>query len=216
MPVQLRLLASLLCGLLLLQQPLIAFDTPLSDTAIREAYFLGQRHDLRSLEPYTKVLPVPKKGPHIAQVTFLTPFAQLVEQTITRVGSYSAQQAEIDHRGVKESVKLTVLINLTSSYSTIILPGDPSNPSGKPIPRPYDFWKDIKVTVLDGGEPRESSEFHGRYNSSCAKRGPCVLTGATLELTFRAESFLSDTVVIRVIPPESDPVVVEFSLNSLR
>jgi hypothetical protein len=45
-------------------------------------------------------------------VTFLTPFAQVVQQTSTRVGNYSAQQAQIDHRGVTESVKLVILINL--------------------------------------------------------------------------------------------------------
>jgi hypothetical protein len=72
-------------------------------------------------------------------VTFLTPFAQVVQQTSTRVGNYSAQQAQIDHRGVTESVKLVILINLTSSYGAVILPGDASNPSTKPILGPHNF-----------------------------------------------------------------------------
>jgi len=45
MPLQLRPLAALFCGLLLLAQPGIAFDTPLSDHAVCDGYFLGQRPD---------------------------------------------------------------------------------------------------------------------------------------------------------------------------
>jgi hypothetical protein len=192
------------------------FDTPLSDTAVREAYFLGQRHDLRCLDAYTKLLSAPQRGPHIARVTFLTPFAQVVQQSSARVGSYSAQQAQIDHRGTTESVKLVILINLTPSYSTVILPGDASNPKNQPVPRPHDFWRDFNVTISDGDTIRKPSAFLGHSNSSCGRRGPCALTGATLELAFPPESFVSDRAVIRITPPEMDPVVVEFNLISLR
>ena len=194
----------------------IAFETPLSDTAVREAYFLGQRHDLRCLEAYTKSLPLPAKGPHVAAVTFLTPFAQLVQRTSNRVENYSAQQAQADHRHVAESVHLILLINLTPSYGPVISPGDVSHPDIKPVFRPYDFWKDFSVAAFDGDQPRHPSEFHGHANSSCGPRGRCSLTGATLEFTFPAASFASDTAVIQIAPPEGDPVTAEFSLTSLR
>jgi len=41
----LRLLIVLLLSLCLASPPASAFDTILSDESIREAYFLGQRHD---------------------------------------------------------------------------------------------------------------------------------------------------------------------------
>jgi hypothetical protein len=208
--------ASLLTALLAVSLPSAAFDTPLSDTAVREAYFLGQRHELRSLERYTQLLPVPSKGPHIAAVTLLTPYAQIVQQSSTRIGNYSAQQAEADHRSVSESVQLSVLINLTPSYGAVISPGDTSRPDIKPVFRPYDFWKDFSVAVFDGDHPRSPSEFHGHANAQCGSRGPCSLTGATLEFTFPATFFTSNTAVIRVVPPEGDPVTVEFDLASLR
>ena len=211
-----RPIASILVALLLLCPSAFAFETPLSDQAVREAYFLGQRHDLRCLNAYTKFLPAPQRGPHIAKVTFLTPFAQVVQLTSARVGNYSAQQAEIDHRGITESVKLVILINLTPSYSSLILPGDASNPNDKPVLRPHDFWKDFNVTVLDGNTPRKPSDFSGHSNSICGKQGTCTLTGATLELTFPADSFVSDIAVIQITPPEYDPVVVAFDLTSLR
>jgi len=79
-----RIATSIAISTLLLGQPAVAFDTPLSDQAVREAYFLGQRHDetmANLLNKYTKFLPPPKAGPDIASITFLTPFALLVQQS---------------------------------------------------------------------------------------------------------------------------------------
>jgi len=42
---RLRFLSSLVACVVAFPVPLLAFDTPLSDTAVREAYFLGQRRD---------------------------------------------------------------------------------------------------------------------------------------------------------------------------
>lgn len=96
-----------------------AFDTPLSDQAIREAYFLGQRHDgsLASfLGKYIKQLPPPQTGPYISSVAFFTPFAQLVQISDKYIGNYSAQQAALDHRGQAEFVHIVVGIQLTPTY----------------------------------------------------------------------------------------------------
>jgi len=94
--------------------PASPLDTPLSDEAVREAYFLGQRHDASFLGNYIKFLPRPKTGPHISSVTFLTPFAQLAQISSNYVGNYSAQQALLDQRGQQEFVKITIEIYLTN------------------------------------------------------------------------------------------------------
>ena len=60
MALPVRSFLSILTVTLLFSQPLFALDTPLSEQAIREAYFLGQRRDgaLESfLDKYTKSLP---------------------------------------------------------------------------------------------------------------------------------------------------------------
>jgi hypothetical protein len=36
---------AIVAALVLLAQPILAFQSPLSDESVREAYFLGQRHD---------------------------------------------------------------------------------------------------------------------------------------------------------------------------
>jgi len=64
-----RVFASFLVALCV-TVPASALDTPLSDEAVREAYFLGQRHDASFLTSYIKFLPMPKTGPHISSVTF--------------------------------------------------------------------------------------------------------------------------------------------------
>src|SRR5213080_1373773 len=147
-----RPVTSFLAVALLLSPSSFAFDTPLSDQAVREAYFLGQRRDetmATFLNKYTKFFPPPKTGPDIASVTFFTPFALLVQQSSQHTSGYSAQQAALDHRAQGEFVRIVVQIRLTDSYGPFIARPTGSR-SGSPtgfVPRPYDFWKDFDVQV---------------------------------------------------------------------
>jgi len=195
-----------------------AFENPLSDEAVREAYFLGQRHDASFLTNYIKFLPLPKTGPHISSVTFLTPFAQLTQSSSNYVGNYSAQQALLDHRGQNESVKITVEIYLTNSYGALIPnpSGSGSRSSQSLLPRPPDFWKDFRVQVFDGDKILSPTDSKGRPLRRCGRTGSCSTIGATLDLEFPANTFTSDFVTVQVIPPEGDPVSVDFDLTRLR
>src|SRR5216684_2176376 len=166
MPTFARPALSLVLAALSLSPASSAFNSPLSDEAIREAYFLGQRHDgtfSRLLDKYSKHLPSPKSGPYIRSITFLTPFAKLVHYSDAFVGNYSAQQAALDHRGHQETVEITVEILLTDSYGAIIAT-PASARSGAPQTyqlRSHDFWKDFQVQVFEGDEIR-TSPFHRR------------------------------------------------------
>jgi len=201
--------------------PASAFDVPLSDEAVRDAYFLGQRHDgtfPAILGKYVRNLPLPKSGPYISSVTFLTPFIQLVEHSDAYIGNYSAQKALLEHRGQEEFVLIFVAIQLTDTYGRLI-PPPPNWRSRSPdawVPRPSDFWRDFHVQIYNAAQPLTPYDFHGRATFGCARRGPCILTGATLEFDFRADSFTSDSATIQVTPPEGDPVSVDFDLTRLR
>ena len=208
-------------AVLLLVQPLLAFDTPLSEQAVREAYFLGQRRDdtmTRALDKYTYFLDQPESGPDIASVTFFTPFALAVQSSSQHSSGYSAQQAQIDHRAQKETVKIIVEILLTKSYSNVIV-RPTNNKSNSPTgfaPRPYDFWKDFDVqTTVDEKTVRPFTS-SGHPNVQCSDQGGCDLTGATVELEFLAESFTSTSATVLITPPEGDPVQVDFDLSALR
>jgi hypothetical protein len=206
---------------LLLSPFVFAFDTPLSDQAVREAYFLGQRHDetmAALLNKYTKFLPAPKTGPDVASVTVFTPFALLVRQSSQHPSGYSAQQAALDHRDQPEFVRIMVQIQLTDSYGAYIV--RPTGPrSGSPtgfVPRPYDFWKDFDVQVSSEDRKLRPFSSSGQPNFSCSEDGGCLLVGATLWFDFSAEDFASGSATIDVAPPEGDPVSIDFDLTHLR
>jgi hypothetical protein len=215
-----RPIASLLVALILSTPSSFAFDTPLSDEAVREAYFLGQRRDdtmVAFLNKYTKFLSPPKTGPHIYSVTFFTPFALLVQQSSQHTSGYSAQQAALDHRDQPEFVRIVIQIQLTDSYGPYIVRSTGSR-SGSPkgfVPRPYDFWKDFDVLVFSEDQKLKPFSSSGQPILLCDEGG-CTLAGATLQFDFSAEDFPSGSAVIDVTPPEGDPVSVDFDLDHLR
>lgn len=213
-------LALLTVALLLSPPPSFAYYTPMSEQAVRQAYFLGQSHDgsyEAQLEKHTKFLPPPKTGPYISSVVFMTPFLLFAEYASRQV-NYSAPQAAIDYRNQgEEIVQIRVEIQLTPSYGQLVAAPENSgsnSPSGF-ILRASDFWRDFQVHIFDGDEPISTSAYHGHANFSCGEGG-CILSGATLVFEFPAVAFTSDTAAIDAVPPEGDPVSVEFNLNSLR
>jgi hypothetical protein len=216
-----RPIASVLAALMLSAPSSFGFDTPLSDEAVREAYFLGQRRDdtmATFLNKYTKYLEAPKTGPDIASVTVLTPFALLVQQSSQHTSGYSAQQAALDHRDQGEFVRIIVQIQLTDSYAAYIVrpTGSRSGSRNGFVPRPYDFWKDFDVQVSSKDQKLEPFSSSGQPNYLCSDDGGCTLTGATLQFDFSAEDFSSGPATIDVDLPEGDPVSIDFDLDHLR
>ena len=206
---------------LLLSQPLFAFDSPLSEQAVREAYFLGQRRGetmARALDKYTLYPDPPETGPDIASVTFFTPFALAVQSSSQHSSGYSAQQAQIDHRAQKETVKVIVEILLTKSYGNVIVrpTGTRSDSPTGFAPRPYDFWKNFDVQAIVDDKSVQPFTSFGEPNTTCSNDGACNLSGATITLEFLAENFQSSTATIVVTPPEGAAVQVNFDLSSLR
>lgn len=216
----LRSFLALLGSVLFIVPPGFAYDTPLSDQAVREAYFLGQRRDesmASFLNKYTKFLPAPKTGPHIDSVTFLTPFALLVQYS-SRQPNYSAQQAASDHKAQDETVEISIDILLTQSYGPFVTKPTGSR-SGSPMgiqPRSPEFWRSFKFRIFDGKEEVTTDDITGEPNYlNCGDAG-CDLTGATVYIRFSATAFTSDSATIDITPPEGDPVSVDFDLSSLR
>ncbi len=204
---------------LLVAPPTFSFDTPLSDTAVRQAYFMGQRHDeslARFLDSYTKHLAPPKTGAYISSVSFFTPYALLTQLSSQRA-NYSAQQAEIEHLKLVETVRINIVIYLTDSYSSVMRNPVPQT-TGTPfeyLPRPSGFWRDFQVQVFDGDKLLTPFLYSGEPIYICGDTG-CTLVGATIQLEFLAESFSSDSSRISIVPPEGEPVDVDFEVAFLR
>jgi hypothetical protein len=211
---------AVLMALVVVPPESFAFNSPLSDEAIREAYFLGQRRDestARFLAKYRHYLAAPKTGPYIASVELLTPFARVVLQSSDQTIGYSAQQAEAEHREKKESVAMNIEVLLTDSYGPLIA-RPTGERSGSPVGyafRSPDFWRDIEVQVAVDDKIVKPTKVGGEPNYRCSEGG-CQLTGATLRFEFPAGVFNSNTATVQVTPPEGPEVFVDFDLTAVR
>jgi hypothetical protein len=211
---------AVLMALLVVSPESFAFNSPLSDEAIREAYFLGQRRDestARFLDKYKQHLAAPETGPWIASVELLTPFARVVVQSSQQTVGYSAQQAEAEHRGKEEIVAMKVEVLLTDSYGPLIA-RPTGQRSGSPIGyafRSPDFWRDIEVHVAVDDRIVKATRSSGEPNYRRSDDGR-QLTGATLRFEFPASAFDSNTAMVQVIPPEGPEVFVDFDLTAVR
>jgi hypothetical protein len=141
-----------------------AFDTPLSQEAVRDAYFLGQHNNQSTLSffsQYVKTLPAPDKGPYISEVEIYTPYAQIIEHSRRLSGSYSAQQAELDYRHGHDKLYVRVRINFTDTYGALELyrsaKGDKQLSSrDEPLP---DFYRDFRVGLSQRSGPDREEEW---------------------------------------------------------
>ena len=130
-----------------------AFQSPLSDEDIRDAYFLGQRNDeatARAFLSYLKMLPAPKSGPYISEVEVYTPYSQLVERSRLHSIGYSAQQATKDYRAAPDSLFVRIRIDFTSTYGAFELYRSgrllesPKGSSSEPRP---DYHRDFRASL---------------------------------------------------------------------
>ncbi len=197
--------------------PLRAYERPLDSRSIREAYFLGQRNDektARFLAEYVKRLPVPKSGPHVAEIQLLTPYAQVVNRARQTTVGYSAQQAQKDYEAQPDLILVRVRINLTPTYPAYISRG-----KGQVQERSVDFWRDFEIRLTQG-ERITPKNVSGRalYDSGLAGPRPLMgaLQGAEVLLEFDAAEIRSVPARIEVLTPEGKTVEAEFDLGELR
>jgi hypothetical protein len=216
-----RSIASVFMAGLLLAPSSFAFDLSLSDQAIREAYFLGQRRDEKTakfLDKYRQHLPVPESGPWVSTVELFTPYAEAVELSRQRSFSYSAQDAAQDYRKNGDRLRVTITIEFTNSYRESIQEKT-NQRSGSPNAfsvRPSNFWNDFTYRLFDGDNLVEPLEIHGSPTFRTTDDST-MMTGAQIVLLYDAEKISSSADVAIVVDiPDHPQVVAPFDLASLR
>ncbi len=200
-----RPIASILLAFILSTPSSFAFDIPLSDQAVREAYFLGQRRDEKTaefLDKYRRHLPVPESGPWVSTVEVFTPYAEAVELSRQRSFGYSAQDA----------------IEFTDSYgplSQVKTSPSSGSPNGFSLRSPG-FWKDFTYRLFDGDDLVEPLEMHGNATFRTVGDGT-EMTGAQIVLVYDAEKISSSSDAAIVVDiPDHPQVVATFDLATLR
>lgn len=197
----------------------IAFETRLDSRSIREAYFLGQRNSdaQKFLSAYLQHLPLPAKGPHVAEIELLTPYAQEVKISQNRTaGGYSAQQAEQEYAGRRDTIEVRVLILFTNTYSLTVESMDNRKKKSTAF-RSMDFWKDFQFRLVQENEaidpsyidavPQYTTNFYG-WDS--------VLSGSAIYLRYDARQMKSLPAKMDVLTPDGHQVTATFDLAKLR
>jgi hypothetical protein len=214
-----------------------AFQTPLSDESIREAYFLGQRNDETTLaffRPYLQAFDRPKTGPYVYEVEVYTPFSQLVEISGRR-NNYSAQQAALDYRQTTDTIFVRVRIQFTPSYGTAQYFASYPSEARSPQPQIANFSRDFRIGLSQNDQWIEPLDinFHltntvptghfafdpdglsawingSRYGSDSA------VSGWLVWLAFDAKAVQSDDAAVEVFGPDDLHVVADYDLQKLR
>jgi hypothetical protein len=187
---------AILAAALLMTSIAFAFSAPLSDEAVREAYFLGQRRDDRTaqfLETYRRYFPVPESGPHVFVVELFTPYAQAVEASSKHGAGLSAQQARQDYQARGDSLRVGVYVRYTSTYG----PGFPYSPDK--VPGQTGTWKDFQIRLMLNGE------------TLCSRP-----TGFIVWQEYDASNLASTDATIEIDTPDGQHVVAPFDLSRLR
>ncbi len=207
-----------------LSQSCFAYEAPLSEQSVREAYFLGQRNDektARFLAQYEHVLPLPEKGPHVAEIELHTPYAQVVAISRSRTVGYSAQQAAADYRKRGDTIRVRILLLLTPTYPLVVAPKFEISVHETPGAslRPEDFWKDFGYELRQDDVPVKPLSIRGEpvYSRTSAHADHSwQMTGAQVWLEYAAEDVASVASDFEVATPDGQRVIVKFDLEKLR
>jgi hypothetical protein len=195
----------------------IAYETPLSEHTIRDAYFLGQRHDASTeaaLKPYLHHLPAPKTGAYISEIRVMTPYAQVIEASSAQSSGYSAQQAAADYHAHPDSIVVRFRIEFTPTYGYIESSRDRADlaaEKGLSI-RTEDFWQAFNTGLSQKDqwiEPltRDGEAIHGDSGE---------MIGAYIWVTYDAHDVPSDPVTAEIFAPDGQHVTSDFDLSALR
>lgn len=214
-------ISAVLLSLVLFGSPLIAFEAPLSEQTVREAYFLGQRRDERmaeALAPYTKHLPLPQTGPYVSEISLFTPYAQVVDVSRSKSQGYSAQQAAQDYRERGDTLLIRVVIQFTATYGLIEAQRN-SQDTGSELNttlREDDFWKSFRVGLSQNDQWLDPIQMYGEPTYISKAEGGGVLNGATIWLELDANSAASESATVEVFTPDGQHVTAAFDLEKLR
>jgi hypothetical protein len=191
-----------------------AYEVRLSEEAVREAYFLGQRRDettAQFLETYRRYFPIPKSGPHVYAVELFTPYAQAVETASKRGTNYSAQQAEQDYLLRDDSVRVGVHMRYTSSYG----PGKMNEGSTH-----SDRREDFHVKLIQDGKTIDcrSSRYEGTHMSFGGGKGGggSRPTGFIIWQEYAPANMESSEATVVIDTPDGQHISVTFDLSRLR
>jgi hypothetical protein len=191
----------------------LAFDSPLQQDQVEEAYYLGQtsnHEDLAAfLKPHKNTCPYPADNPdeYTKSIEFQTPYEQIVLRSAAGGARYEKSQAEEAYQANPDLVIVRAVFALRINYAGPIPPADSFevrvSQSKSIAPRK------LTTTPLCGASypvPQFSA------SSDCAPY-PYTLE---VDLQFDADQFAPGRVTVKAIPPTGPPQEAKFNLDKLK
>jgi hypothetical protein len=191
-----KLLALLLS--LAMTLPAVAYDYPLTSTAIRDAYFLGTREGgLRPqiLAPYSHFVSELHQGSCTSEIRLETPFLQVVAYT-GGVPNYSSQDAVKDF--YDKPMKFRIFLNIC--YMSLAPPPN-----------------SVKIKVIQNKkEIVPETDTRLAYAEPIDGLSTLPPNGEKAELEFDAGKIDSTTMTIAIDTPNDQHVMFELDLQGVR
>jgi hypothetical protein len=194
-----------------------AYDHPLGSHAIREAYLIGSDNKFAEiLTFYTKNLPAPKTGPHVAQVEVRTPFAQVIVMSHEHSVGYSAQSAAQDYKKNPDTVQVRIQIRATATYALASPAAAPQSPCQgvQRMNSVQECFLDFRFAFSQGKDLTPKSSYGVPIYSGGDSGG--ILVAADLWFTFSTADIASAPFQVTVSTPDGQEFSAGFDLATLR
>ncbi len=205
---------ALLLSLSLSCLPALAYEYPLSASAIREAYFLGtgsKGADESFYDDYARTIPNPAKKPPVSTITIDTPYLQVAEHARQNPNLH-AQDAVEEYFGKPAKFRVFADIYFTPpsderhSGDKKGSQSDESKPEGRLEIQLTQNKKNIPVRMID-----ESPLYPFHDAQSSATR-----IGEHVELECDASSLKASALTITVRSPDGQAHEVIFDLSQIK
>jgi hypothetical protein len=196
-----RNVVSALCAALMLAGALPAYDYPLTQEAVREAYFIGQRHDQSTrdlLAKYVKRLPPSKTPWQVTEVEVRTPYQQVVLRAQQAL-NYSAQRAWEDYR--KSDPRVIVRLYMLAPVAKVLTDENE--------------WRSFRYRVEQTKEIAPLS-VHGWPVYSVGNHGMSTVIGAEVHLELPLAEVSSAPLRVEVKFPSAQVASATFDLSRVR
>lgn len=178
--------------------PAVAYDDPLSPSAIRDAYFLGIRQGgltPRILLPYSRFVSKLHEGGCTTEIRLETPFLRVVAYA-AGVPNYSSQDAVKDF--YDKPMKFRIFLNICYMR-------------GAPPPN------SVKIKVIQNKkEIAPETDTRLAYAEPINELSTLPPNGEKVEMEFDAGKIDSSPMTIAIDTPSDQHVLVEFDLETLR
>lgn len=200
------------------------FLYPLQSEHVREAYFLARSQDSSKLDAflnrYIHNFPVSLSGASVQSIEFRTPYELVVQRTMGKQFSYSAQDALRDFAAHRDQVVVRVVFNVTPVATQVTAPVKgvrvtpwPTAEDDQAAERSLDSWYGVQFKVAQK-KPIAAKKL-ATANVTLPQSDDLTLQYA-IDLEFDAAQFSAGTATIEVTTPDAKTVRADFDLDKMK